>query len=210
VSKTEARRQFTTFTRLPHFVPISCSLVSSLTLSQPCSHSVVLHLPTWSLSPCLQQPPHQSTPTTHIHPDYITNHGRSGQALLGLRRSLAETRRRHHRERSESMHTPTIPTHPPSEQTKLTTAQRSTLAASPPTSARHTTRSRTASALSRSKPKSSRKPLATAPRTELFPPARARPSRRRRERRLLHSMVSICFPLEDCCCANSLSMCSCL
>lgn len=115
VSKTEARRQFTTFTRLPHFVPISCSLVSSLTLSKPCSHSVVIHPPTWSLSPCPQRPPHQSAPTTHIHPDDITNHGRSGQALLGLCRSLAETRRRHHCERSESAHIPTLPDHLPNK-----------------------------------------------------------------------------------------------
>jgi len=195
VSKTEARRQFTTFTRLPHSVPISCFCVSSLPLSQSCSHSVILRHSPGHFHICPQQQPHQSTPSTRIHPDCINNHGRPGQALLGLCRSLAETRRRHHRERSEGAHILTL-TYLllPTEQTKLTTSQRSTLAASPPTSARPTTRSKTASAPSRSKPKSSRKPLAMALRTKLFLPARARPSRRLRGRLLLLSMVSILFP----------------
>ena len=151
MSETEVRRQFTTFTRLAHLAPISCSCVSSPPLSWTFSDSVVLRHPPGHLPIFPQQSPYQSTPTTHIHPDYITNHGRPGKSLLGLCRSLAEARRRHHRERSQSAYIPTLPTHLTSMQTKLTTAQRSTLAASPATSARHTTPSKTASVRSRSK-----------------------------------------------------------
>jgi hypothetical protein len=97
---------------------------------------------------------------------------------------------------------------PPPEQAKLTTTKRSILAASPPTSARPTTRSRTVSAQSRSKPKSSRKPLAMVPRTKSFPPARARPSRRRRGRLLPLLMVSVALPPWNHRCANMLFLCS--
>jgi hypothetical protein len=65
-------------------------------------------LATWSLS---HLPTRTSTSihTHNTHPSRLHHHhGRSGQTLLGLCRSLAEARRRHHRERSESTHIATL------------------------------------------------------------------------------------------------------